>query len=300
MPQEKSIRLIAIMLDTEEIAHLITLNKTVKQTKRITELDLYLDSLEDIDDIKGYLNVFGDLLYNDSSRLTRFVIIYDATDPKKTEHIETCLDLIKKYQNDQSLFTLVSIGSDSEKPAIHILEQFSEYLVVKSNDKPVPDKIEGIAKSLWNDLVNNTIEELNFSYILNEKKLVFTDLLETIKRKAIQLHNDGHIDAASKADTLISNLKAHSDTYFLNPTKDAYDTFKMQTENDILEARDELEKHRGWKRVLGNIGLAICGFLVLYAIAVAINGDFFFKKTDSAKMLDKCDDLIRNDTFKIG
>lgn len=303
MPQEKSIRLIAIMVDSEEKAHLVNFNKKVKQTNRITAFDIFpesTDTTNGIDRIKGYLNVFDALFYNDSSRLTQFVIIYYAKDPKKTEHIEMCLDIIKKYQNNQSLFTLVSIGSDSEKLSSHISEQFSEYKAVTNNEKPTPKVIEDIARFIWTDLAKNTIKELNFSYNLNEKKLAFMDLLSILEKKATQLRKDGHITAATKADTFISNLKEHSNTYFLNPTKDAYDTFKIQTENDILEARDELEKHRGWKRVLGNIGLAICGFLVLYAIAVAINGDFFFKKTDSAKMLDMCDDLIKNDNYKIG
>ncbi len=57
-------------------------------------------------------------------------------------------------------------------------------------------------------------------------------------------------------------------------------------------ARPELEKHRGWKQLLGTLGLAIAGLGIGYVIAglinVAVTGHFllFRPKTDSLQKLE--------------
>lgn len=73
-------------------------------------------------------------------------------------------------------------------------------------------------------------------------------------------------------------------------------TFKNKCTEAIEVARPKLEKHRGWKQVLGNLALAVVGVGVLYVIAVLINkavtGNFLFFKTDSANKIDQLEQSI--------
>jgi hypothetical protein len=123
--------------------------------------------------------------------------------------------------------------------------------------------------------------------------------LSVISEKATKLRNDGHLTAADKADQLYTNLTKSSQTYFAYPTEEAYVTFKNQIKDDIKNAHKELDKHRGWKRLLGNIGLAILGFGILYLAAVVINRNVFFNKTDSAEKLDNLEKFIDNNTYQM-
>lgn len=78
-----------------------------------------------------------------------------------------------------------------------------------------------------------------------------------------------------------------------------YIKFKDQAKKAIDHAHTELDNHRGWKQVLGNIGLAILGFGVFYLAAVLINRNVFFNTTDSSKKLNNLETLLDNDVFKI-
>ncbi len=123
--------------------------------------------------------------------------------------------------------------------------------------------------------------------------------LKIISDKASTLRDDGHSEAAKEATELHKKLTEHSKTYFANPTKETYLDFKEQAKKAIKEAHKELDNHRGWKRVLGNIGLAILGIGVLYLAAVLINRNVFFNKTDSSEKLDSLEKLIDNNSYSI-
>lgn len=95
-------------------------------------------------------------------------------------------------------------------------------------------------------------------------------------------------NAANTASTLHSNLKSHAEHYFLYG--DDYDTFKNNCNAAIETARPVLNEHRGWKQLLGNIGLVIAGAGIFYLAACSINklvtGRFLFFQTDTGKKVD--------------
>lgn len=81
-------------------------------------------------------------------------------------------------------------------------------------------------------------------------------------------------------------------------------TFQLACTKAIEKARPELETHRGWKEVLGNLALAVLGVGIVYAIAGLINkaatGNFLFFKTDSEAKLDKLEEALKDICQVIG
>ncbi|MES2142685.1 MAG: hypothetical protein V4471_07395 [Pseudomonadota bacterium] len=61
----------------------------------------------------------------------------------------------------------------------------------------------------------------------------------------------------------------------------------------ILTLQPELDKHRGYKQILGNLLILICTLGTGQLINKAYTGNFlFFKKTDSSKHIDKVSHMI--------
>lgn len=122
----------------------------------------------------------------------------------------------------------------------------------------------------------------------------FLSQLDEIKTKEQDLRNRGHIKAANIASNLHKKL-ADKHNEFIEG-KINTQTFKNSCTDAINTARPELEKHRGWKQVLGNLALAVVGLGALYVVAGLINkaatGNFLFFKTDSANKLDKLEQAI--------
>jgi hypothetical protein len=104
-------------------------------------------------------------------------------------------------------------------------------------------------------------------------------------------------------DALVAK-KLHEDLsgYYQQFQKNEIDksTFAQQSDQAIKTARPHLEKHRGFKQILGNIALAFAGLFVFYGIAVAVNkyttGHGLFFKTDSAKKIDSLEESINQMT----
>ena len=124
----------------------------------------------------------------------------------------------------------------------------------------------------------------------------FLSQLDEIKTKEQDLRSRGHITAADFALNLYTTLKSkHSE--FIEEKIDIQ-SFKNSCTDAINTARPELENHRGWKQVLGNLALAVVGLGVLYVVAGLIHkaatGNFLFFKTDSANKLDKLDQTIES------
>ncbi|HAU3911427.1 TPA: hypothetical protein F7082_14965 [Legionella pneumophila] len=225
---------------------------------------------------------------------TQFVVVYDVSCPNKEEHIKKLLTGINKLKKNDLLPTLISIGHEQSPLSEDITGQVSIIKEV-ANTATSNELFKNIVQK---ELINNK-KEIEFSLKLEKKQKEFDTQLSIISKKATKLRNDGHITAADKADQLHTNLTKLSQTYFANPTEEAYVTFKNQTKDDIKNAHKELDKHRGWKRVLGNIGLAILGFGILYLVAVVINRNVFFNKTDSTEKLDNLEKLIDNNAYQM-
>jgi hypothetical protein len=141
----------------------------------------------------------------------------------------------------------------------------------------------------------------NTRYLAANKK--FDTLITELNKKVANL-NERAISAAREADsakaeslikaydvaqTLLEDLVKAKSTYDVNPNQEAFKKFKTQCDTSIEKSRPELEQHRGWKQLLGNILLAVLGFGVVYLAAAAINkavtGNFLFFNTKSSKIV---------------
>jgi hypothetical protein len=123
--------------------------------------------------------------------------------------------------------------------------------------------------------------------------------LAIIDAKAFELEekaktDEKYIPSANQARELHGKLSDAMYSYKLNQNANSYQTFKRTCEDAIQTAKPELEKHRqGWKKILGNVGLAVAGLGIGYLVAglinLKINQQFtFFNKTDS---IDKVEGL---------
>jgi len=117
--------------------------------------------------------------------------------------------------------------------------------------------------------------------------------LQEIQAKEKVLRKNGHTGAADCAQALYDAI--NKQLIALNENNNILN-FKQNCTQAIEIARPELEKHRGWKQVLGNLALAVVGVGVLYVIAGLINkavtGNFLFFKTDSSNKIDQLEQLI--------
>lgn len=120
--------------------------------------------------------------------------------------------------------------------------------------------------------------------------------LKSISRKADFLEQDGHKQAANCAHRLYETIHAHYDHWINKEITNQ--TFQTQCSQAIDTARPELEKHRGWKQLLGNLMLAIVGLGVFYVAAGLINkavtGHFLFFKTDSQQKIDQLEHTLQS------
>jgi hypothetical protein len=147
--------------------------------------------------------------------------------------------------------------------------------------------------------VVNTTEEHDIQHpvpTLSESHNHFLSQLEDIRAKGLELRRNGHIVAADCAQALYDSVSNEHQQLVLNEID--LSTFKNNCQTAINIARPELEKHRGWKQILGNLALAVVGLGVLYVIAGLINkavtGHFLFFKTDSAHKVDQLAQSIQS------
>lgn len=129
---------------------------------------------------------------------------------------------------------------------------------------------------------------------MDASKTRFYAQLAIIHTKALELRQNGHIKAANEADQLYLTLDKNAELYFDNRLTKA--EFRDICTDAINTARPELETHRGWKQIIGNLCLAIAGLGIGYVVASLINkavtGNFLFFRTDSAYKLDKMETTI--------
>jgi hypothetical protein len=110
-----------------------------------------------------------------------------------------------------------------------------------------------------------------------------------MERKVADLENRGHAQAASAARAMVTSIE--SNYWRFKSREIEAPEFKQNCKTAIDGARGELEPHRGWKKILGNLGLFILGLGVGYALAglvnLAVTGNFlFFQKTASIKRME--------------
>lgn len=120
--------------------------------------------------------------------------------------------------------------------------------------------------------------------------------LDALRKKNIEffqlsMQDVRYLNAALIANRLYLGLKAAADKYFASDrNQTAHDQFVLQTKEAIKLARPELEHHRGYKEILGNILLGIAllgiGYVIAGAINYALNKRFTFFRTDTAQKLD--------------
>lgn len=250
-----------------------------------------------LDDINEYFKENINELLNH-----KIFVLYDVKDPQKEQHIEASLQLVKTHMKSNLEFHLVSIGKETAPLSAEIRSQFSRSSTANISASASEDIAKPIMHSIYTGIAK--AHEKKFlaeqkEFTLKQNKDKFNKQLSIIKAKASSLHRDGHETAADVADELIKKLTVQSNQYFADPTEDAYRVFKTQAKIDITDSFKELGKHRGWKKVLGNIVLAILGFGIIYAVAVVINKGLFFNQTDSVKKLNDFDRLIENNTYKL-
>lgn len=152
---------------------------------------------------------------------------------------------------------------------------------------------QGEYKALLSDEVRYSQQvELEFAH---QK---FNEQIQRLIAEGIKLKQKGEIEAYIAVAHLRSGLIKAGNTYFSNhPTPESYEAFKLSCETLINEAREKLEKHHGWKQILGNIALAIIGLGFGYLIAAGINkvltGNFFFFREDSVQKIDAIEKSIQ-------
>lgn len=140
-----------------------------------------------------------------------------------------------------------------------------------------------------------TDEELSLIDIEFTPRMVrFYEQLEIIEKKAAGLRAAGYLKAAEKAEELHKQLYKGSVQYFNDRIDN--EKFSILCHKAIKAARPELETHRGWKQVFGNLALAIVGVGIGYVAAGLINlaftGHFLFFNTDSANKLNEMEKVV--------
>ncbi len=119
--------------------------------------------------------------------------------------------------------------------------------------------------------------------------------LKQVKEQSTNLKRRGYHIESDVALRLTDLIKLEIEHYLsgaVDSPQTALKTFQKNCETHIQSAAPILEKHRGWKRLIGNLLACILGLGVGYVVAGAINkyvnGHFlFFNETKSISKLSK-------------
>lgn len=134
--------------------------------------------------------------------------------------------------------------------------------------------------------VEETPEEVHHK---SREEIYFYEQLEKINRKAELLSQRKHYTAANKAETLYYNLKLKAKDYYLN-RKDT-EGFRNYCTEEIATARKELDKHRGWKKILGALEHAV-NFIIAAIKQKPVPRNLTFFRTKSAYLLDNLENAL--------
>ena len=123
----------------------------------------------------------------------------------------------------------------------------------------------------------------------------FVSLLKQIDDKIEKFHRNGDLKAETAARTLHTELKKEWINYNKNPDQQSYETFKINCDKAITEARGELQNHRGWKDFFVKLALNIVSLALAIDSKIKTGSyDFRITQTDSDKKMDEISDSISN------
>ncbi len=164
----------------------------------------------------------------------------------------------------------------------------------RDNDILAEEVETGLAQPVFDEDRDDKSSAADLKQVKNAREdahIYFDAQLRTIKMKAQALRDQGHEAAAQKAFTLYDILDTNATKYFNKEL--SKEAFRDICTSAISTACPELEKHQGWKQVLGNLGPALAGlgigYVVVSLINMAITGHFllFKPKTDSLQKLEE-------------
>ena len=127
-----------------------------------------------------------------------------------------------------------------------------------------------------------------------EAKENFLLQLNTLALKKMEFIQRREKLAYQVVKKLERKLKDAQYSYYRQPDEVNYLLFKEKAELLIADARVELDKHRGWKQLLGNLLCAVLGLGVFYLAAVIYNNGHLFFATDSSKKMDALERSIED------
>ncbi len=160
-------------------------------------------------------------------------------------------------------------------------EHEGRYTVLYTHGLPQPEALARIDEE--------PVLEPRGRIIPSDRLAQFDAQMALIDGKRQELLNNQHVLAADAAELLHFKIATNFEDFLQH--KIDHETFNTNCSDAMIEARVELEQHRGWKGFLGNLALAIFGLGVFYAAAAlvnkAVNGNFLFFRTDSANKVDQ-------------
>ena len=170
-----------------------------------------------------------------------------------------------------------------------LFENYTRTQLAESFKVMLPANIKSVTLDLGIININDSITTLTEEKKQSIKNLESQFLL--IVDKVKELNTRKNCEPAYKAaNTLYTTLTELKDQY-ANGTM-GYSDFKNQSLAAIKIARPELNQHRGWKEILGNIAYCILGLGIGYLAICAYKGSFFKFNTDSVNKLDELENNI--------
>ena len=119
-------------------------------------------------------------------------------------------------------------------------------------------------------------------------------LLKKLENKAKNLQDRGHTQAFNEAKRIVELLHNLNQDYFFTK-KISYDNYQTNALDVIKQNRSELDKHRGYKKILGNLVIGIATLGAAQVLNKICSGSFlFFKQTSSSECLENLSNAIKN------
>ena len=146
------------------------------------------------------------------------------------------------------------------------------------------------SSSYKNDVENQKKDAIN-----PEKTLIYTQInlqLDKLENKAKNLLDRDHILAYCKAANVVRLLRSLNYDYFTEKKID-YKTYKEISSDIINQERPELDKHRGYKQILGNLLILMATLGTGQLVNKACTGNFLFFKTDSSKHINTLNNMLK-------
>jgi hypothetical protein len=224
-------------------------------------------------------------------------LLFTMMDPNKNNYLQVPTGEIIPIDFDymiihdgKGLLPYQKLWLDHRKEEITYQKQCSE----KNSVKNVLNNFPSFGSYLYQHWGN---KYLRMDPALYEKN--FNSEVDELIKKISDFENKPEYAEAHKAAIILhEELKQESKKYFTgNKSYANYNSFKTNCSLLINTARKDLDKHRGWSKILLNILAIICSAGIGYAIAAGINiaanrGRFTFFSTDSSIKMNVIEDVI--------